>query len=190
MVLCQEGIEHIGNQNDVFTEFSRILRINGLLVLTTPNYSNIKSRLSYLFTESEAFGRIMPPNEIDSVWLDHGQSERVYLGHVFLTGFARLRLFGYLAGFEILKIHKTRINYTSLIFFPLVYPLILFFSFRTYIRFTGKTKNKKIGREILKYMVMPRLLLQGHMIIEFCKKRTPRQALDLLEVRNDFSMVT
>ena len=126
MVLCQEGMEHIGNQNDVFMEFSRVLKRNGLLILTTPNYSNIKSRLSYLFTESEAFGRIMPPNEIDSVWLNPKESDRVYFGHVFLTGFIRLRLFGQLAGFEILKIHTTRINYTSLIFFPLIYPLILF----------------------------------------------------------------
>ena len=39
-------------------------------------------------------------------------------------------------------------------------------------------------------MIMPRLLLQGHMIIEFCKKKTPRQALELLEIKNDYSMVT
>ena len=190
MVLCQEGIEHTGNQNDVFMEISRILKTNGLLILTTPNYSNIKSKLSYLLTESEAFGRIMPTNEIDSIWLSTQQTDKVYFGHVFLTGFTRLRLFAKLAGFEILKIHETRINYTSLIFFPFIYPLILFFSLKTYLRFIRKTNNKKIGRELLKYMIMPKLLLQGHMMIEFCKKRNPCTTMDPSGPGNDFSMTT
>lgn len=132
----------------------------------------------------------MPPNEIDSVWLSSQKSDRVYFGHVFLTGFNRLRLFAQIAGFEVLKIHETRVNYTSLIFFPFIYPFILFFSFKTYLRFIRKTNNKKVGRKILKYMIMPRLLIQGHMIIEFCRKRKPHEALNLLKIENNFSMET
>lgn len=69
LAICQEGIEHVGNQDHVFREFSRVLKPGGTLIITTPNYSNIKSKLSYLLCESEAFGRIMPPNEFESVWL-------------------------------------------------------------------------------------------------------------------------
>ncbi len=190
LVLCQEGIEHIGNQNEVFTEFSRILKQDGTLIVTTPNYSNIKSRLSYLLTESEAFGRIMPANEEDSIWLSSQQGTQVYFGHVFLTGITRLRLFALLAGLEIKTLHSTRINYTSLLFFPILYPLIVFFSYKTYRRFVRKTKQREIGKEVLKYMIMPKVLLQGHLVLEFVKRRSPKQALQERLRKHDFSMTT
>ena len=78
-VLCQEGIEHFSDQYMAFKEFNRILKINGSLIITTPNYSNLRARMSYFLSESERFNSIMPPNEIDSVWMSNKDvSNEVY----------------------------------------------------------------------------------------------------------------
>ncbi|MEM7646224.1 MAG: class I SAM-dependent methyltransferase [Pseudomonadota bacterium] len=190
LAICQEGIEHVGAQNLTFNEFSRILKNGGTFVLTTPNYSKIKSRLSYLFTESEAYGRIMPPNEGDSIWLSEGAGDRIYFGHVFLTGILRLRLFAVLSGFQLKKIHSSKVNYTSLLWFPLVYPLIYFYSLRTYRRFVRKGGSKELGREVFHLMVSPKILLENHLILEFEKVEEVGQAIERVKSKGSFSMTT
>jgi ubiquinone/menaquinone biosynthesis C-methylase UbiE len=47
-VLCVEGIEHLENPFDAIGELSRVLRRNGLLIITTPNIMTVKSRLRFL----------------------------------------------------------------------------------------------------------------------------------------------
>jgi SAM-dependent methyltransferase len=171
--ICQEGIEHVGNQDHVLREFARVLKVGGRLLLTTPNYSNLKSKMSYLLTESEAFGRIMPPNEADSIWLAPvSPSEsvpRLYFGHTFLTGFFRLRLFAKLAGLELVQIHDSRVNSTSLLLFPLLYPFVCLSALKTMLRFQRKTGQQVLARELFQWMVSPRLLLENHLILEFEK---------------------
>jgi len=63
-VLCQEGIEHFSDQFKALQEFNRILKPNGSLIITTPNYSNLRARLSYFLSESERFNSIMPPMKL------------------------------------------------------------------------------------------------------------------------------
>jgi SAM-dependent methyltransferase len=171
--VCQEGIEHVGNQDHVLREFARVMKVGGRLLLTTPNYSNLKSKVSYLLTESEAFGRIMPPNETDSIWLaptSPGESTpRLYFGHTFLTGFFRLRLFAKLAGLRLVQIHDSRVNSTSLLLFPLLYPFVCLSAFKTVRRFKRKGGQKELADELFRWMVSPRLLLENHLILEFEK---------------------
>src|SRR4030043_1081922 len=86
-ILCQEGIEHLSDQFMLFKEFNRILKMSGTLLLTTPNASKLRSKLSYFFSESEYFYKIMPPNEIDSIWFsDNNENSSIYFGHIFLIG--------------------------------------------------------------------------------------------------------
>ena len=128
VAICQEGIEHVPNQLFVFQEFHRILKNQGQFFLTTPNYSNYRSRLSYLMFESET-PKMLPPNEIESVWF--GQSDsRLYFGHIFSVGIMRLRCMAYLSGFELVQIHKAAINWSSVIFGIILFPLTLIITFR------------------------------------------------------------
>ena len=180
-VLCQEGIEHVADQGFVFREFSRALKVGGRLVVTTPNYSNLKSRLSYLFCESEYFGKLMPPNEIDRLWLTSKNQDAIYYGHVFLVGFFKLRLWAELAGFKITRIHSTRVNTTSLLMFPVLYPFIFFFNWKSYRRALRKNKPNPLWKELFRHSVDPRILLENHLFIEFEKIKEP--AAKLAELR-------
>jgi len=48
-IICIEGIEHIENPYHLVREFSRLIKKEGTLVITTPNVMTIKSRWRFLF---------------------------------------------------------------------------------------------------------------------------------------------
>ena len=174
LAVFQEGIEHLPDQLFALKEFHRILKDDGILIVTTPNYSNLRSRLAYLLFESET-PKIMPPNELESLWF--GKDNRVYMGHVFSIGIMRMRMLATLAGFEIVQIHPARINWTSFSLSLIFYPLLLLQSFKTYARAKRKLgiscehQKKKILFDLLKLNLHPGILMGGHLIVEF--KRLP-----------------
>ena len=49
-ILCSEGIEHIDNQIFLLREFYRILKPEGILIVTTPNILNLEGRLGLLLS--------------------------------------------------------------------------------------------------------------------------------------------
>ena len=56
-VVNVEGLEHLENPHHVIREFSRVLKLQGKLIITTPNILNIFSRLRYfLIGYHEYFG--------------------------------------------------------------------------------------------------------------------------------------
>ncbi len=175
VAIFQEGIEHLQNQLLALQEFNRILKLDGRLFLTTPNYSNLRSRFSYFCFEAEN-PKMMPPNEIESVWF--GKDSRIYYGHIFPTGIMRLRVLARLAGFEIAQIHPARVNITSLLFGLVLYPFIWGHAWRCYFRAVRKNaaKNdaakKKVFREQVALGTHPSILLGGHLIVEFKKGPT------------------
>mgnify|MGYP001428065201 CR=1 FL=1 len=68
-------------------EFNRVLKKGGGLIITTPNYSNMRAKMSYLLSESERFNSILAPNELDSIWMSKQDiTNEVYYGHIFLIG--------------------------------------------------------------------------------------------------------
>ena len=176
-ILCQEGIEHLANQFFLLKEFNRILKKNGHLLITTPNASKLRAKLSYFLSESEYFYKIMPPNEIDSIWFsDKKETNSIYFGHIFMIGIQKLRVLSKLTGFDIKKIHHFRVNHTSFLLLLFTYPFILIINLLAYLRAMNRNKSIESGlkrttyRELLKLGIDPRILLDGHLIVEFEKK--------------------
>lgn len=175
-LICQEGIEHFSDQFSALKEFNRVLKKNGTLLITTPNYSNLRAKLSYLLSESERFNSIMPPNEMDSIWMtDKNITDEIYFGHIFLIGIQKLRVLAALTGFEIKKIHFTRVKTTSLFLLPFFYPFIVASNWINYRKNMRKNKDfdaetkKKIYGEIFDLSINPKILIDGHLMVEFVK---------------------
>lgn len=176
VVLFQEGIEHLSDQIHSLREINRILKPGGKLLLTTPNYSSMRAKISYLLNESEHY-QLMPPNQIESIWFSEGKNadNRFYFGHMFLIGIHRLKLLALLAGLKLKKIHHTRINLTSLLLLIIFYPLVLLSSYSAYRKAMRKNKNvslpikKEVFWESFKLQVNPKILIDGHLFVEFEK---------------------
>lgn len=186
VVLCQEGLEHFSDQNKVLNEFNRVLKPGGILLLTTPNYSGLRSRMSYFLTESEHFKKIMPPNEFDSVWMNApGNGKTVYFGHLFLIGACRLRTLGKLSGFKLLHQHPTESNTTSWVFLPLFYPFIYLRSALLYLKNKAKAKGNpeqiRTYRELFQLSTNLNTLVNGHLFFEFEKECEVSEVLDGLK---------
>jgi SAM-dependent methyltransferase len=194
--LCQEGMEHFTDQFKALKEFNRILKTGGSLIITTPNYSNLRARLSYFLSECERFNSIMPPNEIDSIWMNNQEvSEEIYFGHVFLIGIQKLRVLASLAGFKIRNIQFTRLKTTSLLLLIINYPFILLSNFINYRKNLKKDKGvdkdyqKRIYKEIFLLSINPRILVDGHLFVEFTKEQDATEvAGNLKSVHTEFGL--
>lgn len=179
-VICQEGIEHFSDQVKAFTEFNRVLKKGGKLIITTPSYSNLKARLSYTLFESEYFHKLMPPNEIDSVWFGNKENNKeIYYGHIFLLGMQKMRVIGKVTGFRLSKINYMRVNKTSLFLLPFYYPFIWFSSWFTYRKLLKKSRpeeraaREKIYREQVALNLDLKVLLDTHSFVVFTKEKEP-----------------
>ncbi len=186
-LVCQEGIEHFSDQVKVFKEFNRVLKKQGRLILTTPSYSNLASRFSYLIFESEN-NRFMPPNEIDSIWMsDKSISKEIYHGHIFLVGLQKLRIMGKLAGFRMVENRYVRLSKGSLFLFPFLYPFILISSYLNYSRNMRKDKGlprkeqRQVYHEQLMLNIAPKNLLNKHTFLIFEKEKEIAE----VDFRND-----
>ncbi len=186
MAICQEGLEHFPDQLFVLSEFSRILKPGGTLLLTTPSISHLRARLSLFLVESEYYKRAAP-SELDGVWFSEKNKEQLYFGHVFLIPFLKLRAIALFSGLEIKQLFKTQIGVSSLLLFPFFYPFILLFSLAPIIFYPKKIKN--IPREVkmrvlweqFRWNCSPRLLLGKHLMLSFEKKRDQKGTLDFLK---------
>ncbi|HCL83602.1 MAG TPA: hypothetical protein DIC22_06480 [Chitinophagaceae bacterium] len=175
-IICQEGIEHFNDQLKMFSEFNRVLKTGGKLIITTPSISNLAAKLSYTLFESEYFHKLMPPNEIDSVWFGDKTNKKIYYGHIFLIGMQKMRVIGRVSGFKISKIIFMRINKTALVLFPFWYPFIFLSSYFTYFKALRKNKSidydakKKVYKEQLQINISPKVLLDRHTFVVFEKE--------------------
>lgn len=181
-VICQEGIEHFPDQLNAFREFNRITKTGGSLLVTTPNYSNIRAKLSYILSESERFNSMMAPNELDSIWMSKQDiSSEIYFGHIFLIGIQKLRVLARLAGYKIKKVHFTRAKSTSVILLPFFYPFIYFSNWIAYRKNLRKNKNfdektkREVYGEIFKLGTSTKILTSGDLMVEFEKVKNYKE---------------
>lgn len=171
MVICQEGIEHMPNQLATFQELNRILNTNGVLVITTPNISHLRAKLSNFLTESELYKR-MPANELDAIW--QAKDNKQYYGHIFLIGIQKLRVLGVAAGFKLKKVHSVKASSSSLLL-GIFYPIIVLTNLFSYFSNVYKDDNidrdekKRVYWEIVKLNMHPTIIFGRHLFIEFEK---------------------
>lgn len=82
-VICCKGIEHVFCPFQLFSELQRILRSNGLLIITTPNIQNLYSRIQFLCTgylfQFDPFNKPVPQ-----------QGEKIDKGHISPVGLTQL----------------------------------------------------------------------------------------------------
>jgi SAM-dependent methyltransferase len=174
-IICQEGIEHMPNQLGVLQEFNRVLRKGGTLLITTPNYSHLRSRLSHFLLESDYWKR-MPPTEIDSIWFSEKDSNKLYFGHIFLLGIQYLQTISTISGFVVKNRIRTDIGNSSTILGVILYPLLVIMTLLSWLAYRNKNQNidVKYKNSVLfkrvKLNLSYKTLLCKHIFWELIKK--------------------
>ncbi len=144
-VFSTEGIEHLENHFSFLREMCRILKPGGLLVLTTPNITALRSRVR--FFGSGFFGRdALPLNE----------TARHPLHHIGLATFPELRYELHLSGFRLIEVHHTHIKPVSYLY--AIYAPWTWLYTRLAFRKEKDPSQRKRNKEILARLLSPSVL--------------------------------
>ena len=188
IVISQEGIEHLTNQVHAFKEFSRILKINGKLIVTCPNGSSLTSKVSRLFGECERYNRLMAPNLVDSIWFKEDENDKIYFGHLFIPTATQLRLFALIQGFHLEKIYFSELKISNLFWMILFYPFILV---SQTLNFMKNKRKYPYGSEelaqVFRLSINPKVLVDGSLVMEFVKVDDPDVSLRKILARRNKS---
>ncbi len=147
VLMCGEGIEHIADKPALLDEFNRVLKMDGELLLTTPSLSHMRARLSMFLLETD-FWKRMPPTEIDQIWFSDKDHDKLYYGHLFLSGVHHLDTLCRIAGFEVVERKSTYISGTSVLLTIIFYPFLLLSTLYAYRK--TLSKNKKQDQQLIR----------------------------------------
>jgi hypothetical protein len=109
----------------------------------------------------------MPPTEMDSIWFADDDSNKLYFGHLFLTGAQHLQSLLAIAGFKTEKRIKTEIGNTSLVLGIMLYPLIALVTLVAWMFY--KRKNTHIEKATRNKILWDRVKLNLSPKTLFCK---------------------
>ncbi len=143
--ISTEGIEHLENHFLFLREMCRILKPSGLLILTTPNITALRSRVR--FFGSGFFGRdALPLNE----------TARHPLHHVGLATFPELRYKLHNSGFRLVEVRHTHIRPVSYLY--AIYAPWMWLYTRIAFRKEKDAAQRERNKEILAALLSPSVL--------------------------------
>jgi SAM-dependent methyltransferase len=144
-VFSTEGIEHLENHFSFLREMCRILKPGGLLVMTTPNITALRSRVR--FFGSGFFGRDSRPLN---------ETSRHPLHHIGLATFSELRYELHMSGFRLIETRHTHIkpvSYLYAIYAPWMW-LYTKLAFRKEKDLAQRKRNEEIAKTLLSPSVL------------------------------------
>lgn len=186
IIVCQEGIEHVPDQPRVLREFNRILKPGGIALITTPNYSHVRARISRFIFETDYWIR-MPASEIDGIWFSEKESDKIYYGHLFLVGVHHMQTICAISGFRTLERVKTDLGSTSLLLGVLLYPVFLLGSLYTWFKYRKQKSTvtqefrRKVLLERLQLNLSPKTLFYKHIFWVLQKEYEHTQVVEHLK---------
>lgn len=138
-VVCVEGLEHIENPANAIREFARLLKKEGLLIVSVPNIMNIEERLKWLFSGYTSHFKPLSKEAIADIKHEIGDEysgmEEVAL-HVNPIGYSEVRYLLEKSDFELEKVFLDKPKKNSWLFFPIV----------ALIRIVGRFNSEKKRR--------------------------------------------
>jgi SAM-dependent methyltransferase len=152
-VACVAGLHRIWNLNMAISEFNRILKKDGCLVVSIPNYSNIDRRIKFLFR-----GSLSKSVNLQSFDQHTDDRNAYFRSNLF---YAQLKTILMKNKFNVLRLHKDKTKKSSVVFFPLI----------IFIKLCNFFASKKTTDEFfLSDMSSPAILMGGNNIIIVCQK--------------------
>jgi 2-polyprenyl-3-methyl-5-hydroxy-6-metoxy-1,4-benzoquinol methylase len=140
LILCVEGIEHLRNPFAFLSELHRIVRPNGLLILTTHNIVSIRSRVRFL---GSGF-YIGAPSPLD-------ESAPHPLHHIGLRTVPEWRYALHVSGFELIDVdqyNRKPVSFLYTVYAPWIW-LYMLLAFRKEKNAAQRRRNRRIRKQML-----------------------------------------
>jgi SAM-dependent methyltransferase len=118
-IICVEGLEHIENPQQAISEFSRLLKREGHLILSTPNILNIEERLKWLFYGYTSHFKPLTRQQVERTCLEFGGKAEIAL-HINPIGYSELRYRLERSDFEIVGLYRDKGKAHLWLYWPVV----------------------------------------------------------------------
>jgi SAM-dependent methyltransferase len=153
-IACVAGLHRVWNLNMPISEFRRILKPNGYLIVSIPNYSNISSRIKFMLR-----GSISRSVNIQSFDQHTDEQSSLFRSNLF---YPQLKTLMVKNGFNILDLYRDKAKKSALIYLPLIMLVKLLGIF---------SSAKTIRESCLSEMSSGSVLSGGNNIIIVCRKK-------------------
>lgn len=124
--VCVEGLEHIENPANAIREFARLLKPDGVLIISVPNILNIEERLKWLFHGYTSHFKPLSKSALETISKDYAGMEEIAL-HVNPIGYSEIRYLLEKNDFKLKNVYLDKPKKNSWAYFP-VTALIKFFA--------------------------------------------------------------
>jgi 2-polyprenyl-3-methyl-5-hydroxy-6-metoxy-1,4-benzoquinol methylase len=158
VVVSVEGIEHLERPFDFVRECARVLPPNGLLIMTTPNVSSLRSRWRWFLTGFHHKAKYALDETAPSP-----------LHHINMLSYHRLRYILHTNGFRIEAVTTNRIKPMSWLY-ALAVPLVAAVSRLGIARARKQEINRAISLDVWRTMMSPPLLF-GELMVMIARKQ-------------------
>lgn len=153
-VVCIDGIEHLERPFDFVRECRRVLRPGGVLIVSTPNISALRSRWRWLLTGFHNKGKVPLDEQAPNPW-----------HHVNLFAFPALRYLLHRHGLRITAVATNRVKPISWLYLPL-WPVAALVTALAFRRWEKDPAQRARNAEILRQMLTPAVAFGETMIVK------------------------
>ena len=157
-VVCIDGIEHVERAFDFVKECSRIIRDDGIFLISTPNITALRSRWRWFLTGFH--NKCKGP-------LD--ESNPTPLHHISMLSFPELRYMLHTNGFVITSVKTNRVKLAGWLYAPWA-PIVYLVTLRTFLREEKNADQRKRNAEILRQMFSTPVLFGETLIVKARKE--------------------
>jgi len=157
-VVCIDGIEHLERPFDFIRQSHRVIRSEGVIIISTPNINALRSRWRWLWTSHHNKAKV-PLNE----------ATRSPLHHINMMSYQRLRYMLHTAGFRIARVSTNRVKAISWIYAVLI-PFAYFITRHVYEKEESDPRQRRVNQEICRTLFGRPLLFGETMIVKAVRK--------------------
>lgn len=159
LVMMLEVIEHLADIPHAMREIARVLKPGGIAILSTPNRLNVSSRIHYLLSGFYKGRRAPLPYRYR---VEDGRNWHV-------MGLNDLHWIANGAGLRMDALGRSRRKLRARMLAPLFYPAIAAFSWNLYLRRIADPEQRRINRELFRFMTSSSLLMDENIVMRFTK---------------------
>lgn len=172
VVIMTDVIEHLEPHIAIVASLARVIKPGGWLILSTANVMRLDSRLAFFLSGLPKPKRRLMPLDAEA------SEERSYHNHPvwFPEMYHLLRQ----NGLELKRLGKSRVKAISRILYPLFFPLVAANTFfrllvreRRYLRRRSRKPSLELNRQLMKWMLNRRMLIDDHLVMLAVKSNGP-----------------